>query len=185
MKLNQLPSRWETEHLVIADSNQSEIGDLQAVFDNCAYIGEWTGMAGESKDYMQEEFDHKHLPPEGTAEFHRLQSIKLKSDDKIIGYTVVYHGFPDTETLWVAILAIHTDYQGKQFGQEVTSGLIEEARKLESFSRVGLTVGIKNWPALRFWIKNGFTTILKLDGDKVYSDKTFADLWLAQDLWKK
>ena len=96
-----------------------------------------------------------------------------------------YHGFPDTPTLWIAILAIHTDYQGKKFGQEVVLGLMEEARKLSNYTRLGLTVGIKNWPALRFWINNGFTEIIKLNGDKVYGEKAFADLWLAQDIWKR
>ncbi len=182
---NQIPLSWETANLIIQDTEQPELQDLQAIYDNCAYIGDWTGAEGGGENYVQEEFDKKHLPPEGKAEFHRLQSIKLKSGGKIVGYTVLYHGFPDEQTLWIAILAIHTDYQGKQFGQELIAQLLEEAKKLQSYTRLGLTVGIKNWPALRFWINAGFTTILKLNGDKVYSDKTFADLWLTHELWKK
>lgn len=183
--MNQLQNRWETSNLLVEDSTQAEIQNLQAIYDNCGYIGEWTGIEGEKPDYMQEEFDHKHLPPEGKEEFHRLQSIKLKADNKIIGYTVLYHGFPDEKTLWIAILAIHTDYQGRHFGEEYVAGLVEEAKKLQGYEQIGLSVGVKNWPALRFWINNGFTTILKFNGDKIHSDKTFADLWLAQDLWKK
>lgn len=179
---NQIPSKWETANLLIEDAQQSDIEELQSVYDNCAYIGEWTGAEGEDKEYMQQEFEHKHLPSEGKAELHRLQSIKLKSDNKIMGYTVLYHGFPDEQTLWIAILAIHTDYQSKQFGRELVSVLVEEAKKLESCTRIGLTVGIKNWPAIRFWVNNGFTNILRFTGDKVHSDKTFAELWLARDL---
>lgn len=182
---NQIPKNWETDNLLIHDAEQSEIKNLQAIYDNCAYIGDWTGAEGGGENYMQEEFDKKHLPPGGKGELHRLQSIKLKSDNKIIGYTVLYHGFPDAETLWIAIIAIHTDYQGKHFGQETVAQLVEKAKELKSYTRLGLTVGIKNWPAIRFWINTGFTTILKFNGDKIHSDKTFADLWLAQDLWKK
>jgi diamine N-acetyltransferase len=179
---NQVPNRWETKNLLIQDATVSEISDLQAVYDNCAYIGEWTGAEGEDAGYMQAEFEKKHLPPEGKPDLHRLQSIKLKSNGKIVGYTVLYHGFPDEQTLWIAILAIHTDYQGKRFGQEIVTALLDEARKLEVYTRLGLTVGIKNWSALRFWINAGFTTILKLNGDKIYSEETYADLWLTQDL---
>jgi diamine N-acetyltransferase len=181
---NQIPNKWETTNLLIQDAESSEVSALQAIYDNCAYIGDWTGAEGGGKNYMQEEFDKKHLPPEGKADLHRLQAIKLKSDNKIIGYTVLYHGFPDEQTIWIAILAIHTDYQGQHFGREIATALKEESQKLDDYTRLGLTVGIKNWPALRFWINTGFTTILKLNGGKVHGDNTFADLWLTQDLWK-
>lgn len=181
---DQIPSKWGTQNLLLEDATQVEVAELQAVYDNCSYIGDWTGADGGGENYMQEEFDKRHLPPEGVSELHRLQSIKLKADGEIIGYAVLYHGFPDEKTLWIAILAIHTDHQGKQFGKEFTEGLIAETKKLQGYNRLGLTVGIKNWPALRFWINNGFTNVLKLNGDKVHSEKTFADLWLTQDLWK-
>jgi diamine N-acetyltransferase len=181
MRLNQLPSKWETEHLVIMDSEKSELPELQAVFDNCAYIGDWTGMEAEDEgNYMEGELEHKHVPEGRSAEYHKVQSIRSKEDGKMVGYFIFYHGYPDDKTLWLSVMAVHTEYQGKRLGQEAIDGLTGEAKKLGGYERLALTVGIKNWPAIRFWVNNGFTEIIKINGDKIHSEKTFADIWLAK-----
>ena len=128
---------------------------------------------------MLNEFEYKHLPPDGKPELHRLQSIRLKDSNEVIGYIVLYHDFPNANTLWIAVLAIHTDYQKNRYGQEVINQLIKEAQNL-GYNEIGISVGIKNWPALRFWIQAGFTQVIKFQGDKTCSDNTFADLWLKK-----
>lgn len=182
MDQNQIPSTWSAKNLVISDASENEIDELQFVYDNCSYIGEWTGLVSKDEHPMLTEFEHKNLPPNGVAENHRLQSIKLKESNKIVGYFVLYHGFPEEKTFWIAVLAIHKDYQGKKFGQEVVKQLIEEVKNLNSYKNIGLTVGLKNWPAIRFWFGVGFNKIIAFKGDKTYSGKTFADLWLGQDI---
>jgi len=182
MNQNQTPSTWSSTNLIVGDATENEIEELQKVYDNCSYIGEWTGLESKNEHPMVAEFGHKNLPPNGIAENHRLQSIKLKENNKIVGYFVLYHGFPEEKTFWIAVLAIHTDYQGKKFGQEVVKQLVEEVKKLKSYKNIGLTVGIKNWPAIRFWFGAGFNKILAFKGDKIYNEKAFADLWLEQTI---
>lgn len=179
---NQISNAWQTERLIIKDAVAEEIEELENIYQNCSYIGQWTGLESIDEHPMHLEFEHRNLSPNGKKEFHRLQLIRLKEDGKIIGYLVLYHGFPNEKTFWLAVLAIHTDYQGKKLGQEAVAGLIKEVKQLQIYDRVGLTVGIKNWPALRFWINTGFDTIINFKGDKIYSEKTFADLWLVQKL---
>lgn len=179
---NQILNTWNTEILLIKDTTEEEIDELEKIYQNCGYIGQWTGLDSKEQNPMHLEFEHKNLPPNGQKELHRLQTIKLKENNKIIGYFVLYHGFPDERTFWLAVLAIHTDYQGKTLGQEAVAGLIREIKQLKIYDRIGLTVGVKNWPALRFWINTGFNTIINFKGDKIHDEKTFADLWLVKNL---
>lgn len=179
---NQISNSWHTDRLIVEDTMETEIEELEGIYKNCGYIGQWTGLESKEEYPMRLEFEHKNLPPDGQKELHRLQSIKLKDSGKIIGYLILYHGFPDERTFWIAVMAIHTDYQGKKFGQEAVAGLIKEIKQLEIYRRMGLTVGVKNWPALRFWINTGFNTIINFKGDKIYSEKTFADLWLTYNI---
>jgi ribosomal protein S18 acetylase RimI-like enzyme len=62
------------------------------------------------------------------------------------------------------MFVLHPDWQGKHLGREVVEGLAEQLRALE-YSAIWLRVYLKNWPALRFWITNGFTNILAYEGD--------------------
>jgi len=48
------------------------------------------------------------------------------------------------------------------------------------FRELRLTVDIKNWPAIRFWLKNGFDRITTFVGDKEYSNKSSAKIELAR-----
>ncbi len=180
--MRQMPQKWMTKNLVIEDSREEEAIALQEVYDDCAYIGEWTGGDREKDSgSILRELHHENLPPEGQKEFHRLQSIRLKESKELIGYIALYHGFPVKESLWIAVFSIAKKYQGKKFGQELITELAKEAKTLD-FRSLGGCVGIKNWPALRFWIQVGFDHILKMEGDKVCSEKTFAELWLSRTL---
>ncbi|MBI4158335.1 MAG: GNAT family N-acetyltransferase [Candidatus Yanofskybacteria bacterium] len=181
-KGNQIPTSWESERLFVKDAKKEEIDDLQKIYDNCGYIGQWTGLDSKEDEPILTEFEHKNLPPQGIKELHRFQAIHLKKDEKIVGYFVFYHGFPEETSFWIAILAIHTDFQKNKFGQEVIEQLTKEVKKLGVYQNIGLSVGIKNWPALRFWINTGFNEIIKFTGDNVYNEKAFADLWLSQKL---
>lgn len=179
---NQISRNWDTEHVTIKNVEENEIEKLEEIYKNLDYIGKWTGLESKEEHPMRLEFEHKNLPSNGQKELHRLQSIKLKDSNKIMGYFVFYHGFPDERTFWIAVLAIHTDYQGKKFGQEVVAGLIKEVKHLQIYNRIGGSVGIKNWPAIRFWINAGLNTIINFKGDNIYNERSFADLWLVKNL---
>ena len=53
---------------------------------------------------------------------------------------------------------------------------------LGTFRRMRLCVSLKNWPGLRFWTQVGFQTIVKVAGDKVYSEAAFGYLILEKAL---
>jgi len=51
-----------------------------------------------------------------------------------------------------------------------------------NYSSIRLVVALKNWPALRFWVKNGFNRIIEMHGDPVFSASSFADFILEKRL---
>jgi diamine N-acetyltransferase len=181
--VRQIPARWMTSSLVIEDSAMEDARALEEIHDDCAYIVEWTGAHDDlsAKQVIARELAHEALPPHGKKQLHRIQSVRLKSSKEIVGYLVLYHGFPERDVLWIALLAIAKRHQGKKIGQEIVRELAEHAKVL-GFRALGAGVGIKNWPALRFWIQCGFTRIAKFEGAPTHSDKTFADLWLLYEL---
>ncbi len=178
----QLATNWQTSGgLQLSDSSAEEIPALQAVYDSCAYIGKWCGEPGDSSHAMRKSLDGEYLPPHGSKSFQRLQSIR-RADGALCGYLEIYHGFPDSHTFWIATLAVARAFQGKGIGRNVVTGLGAQVSSLEIYEQIGLGVGVKNWPALRFWLANGFDRVLAFKGDSECSETTFANLWLCKKL---
>jgi len=170
--------------LSVEDSAPAEATELQQVHDACAYIEAWTGALTDSQhdQQMLSALQEGDLPPGGSKEFFRLQSIRLKATPQLIGFAEVYHGYPTVDIFWVGFLGIHPAYQNQGYGREVVQGLIEVVAGLHAYSAIRLGVALKNWPALRFWTAAGFDRIVEIRGDKVHSDQSFAFLYLERRL---
>jgi ribosomal protein S18 acetylase RimI-like enzyme len=179
-----LPARWETARLSVADSTLAEATELQQVHDACAYIEAWTGARSDSQqaESMLSALQGGDLPPGGSKEFFRLQSIRMKATTHLIGFADVYHGYPTPEVFWVGFLGIHPQHQNQGYGLEFVQGLVDTVAGLKSYSTIRLGVALKNWPALGFWTKAGFNRIVQMRGDKLYSDQSFAFLILERRL---
>jgi nucleoside triphosphatase len=179
-----LPARWATPRLSVEDSTLAEAAELQQVYDACVYIEAWTGPLSESQHAqpMLWALQEGDLPPSGSKEFFRLQSIRLKATHQLIGFTEVYHGYPTADIFWVGFLGILPDFQNQGYGREAIQGLIETVAGLNIYSAIRLGVALKNWPALRFWTGAGFNRIVEMRGDKVYSDQSFAFVFLERRL---
>ena len=122
------------------------------------------------------------LPPGGKKESYKMQSIKIKKQDKrLIGIISLYHGYSKDNNIYITSMCIKNDYKKKGFGQEVIEQLINELKML-GYKEIRVNVSLKNWPALRFWINQGFNSVNGVHGDKIYSEKTFASLELTRIL---
>jgi len=111
-----------------------------------------------------------------------MQSIKIKNHDKkLIGIICIYHGYPKDNNIYITSMCIKIDYKMKGFGREIIEHLINELEIL-GYKEIKINVSLKNWPALRFWINQGFNSINGMHGDKIYSEKTFASLELTRIL---
>jgi len=183
MTVNMILNQWETQHLVVKDSILDDLPEIDQVATACAYIEEWSGWKSEpgSAKSMLHVLKGEELPPDGSKEFYRLQSLRLGDTGQLIGFLAMYHGFPTENIAWITYLFIHPDLQGKGYAQELVCSLSDQLKNL-GFTAVRLLVDVKNWPALRFWVQGGFNTIVEYQGDKIISENTFAHLILEKTL---
>ena len=121
------------------------------------------------------------LSTEGDHYRFRLQPIHLWATGEIAGYFHLYHGVPRPPITSISMFVLHPDYQRHRFGQEVIAGLAEQLRQLD-YTALSLRVYLKNWPALRFWLNAGFTTITQYDGDPTHTATSQASLRLEKQL---
>jgi diamine N-acetyltransferase len=181
-----ISTQWETQRLTVQDSVLSDLPDLDPILEACSYIEEWSGWRHQ---HPESQFDKSmrpllmegELPPNGSKEFFRLQSIHLSESEPIIGFLAIYHGYPTPDIVWILYLFIHPDFQGKGYGQEIAQGLSDQLRPL-GYAGLRLVVDLKNWPAIRFWVQDGFDRIIEVLGDKTISEETFAHFILEKSL---
>ncbi len=172
-----LPSSWNTTRLQVRDATEHDVPALQSVYDACAYIQEWIGNHDTQENPMLIEVQGKALPPNGKRELQRAQAIVDKTSGDIIGYVVVYHGYPDPDTVWIALFGIHPKEQRKGIGREVVSELEAQVRTLGTFTRMGLGVGVGNDPAMKFWASCGFTDVVNIEDHGTHKDQ-----WIVKKL---
>ena len=186
--MNVLPRTWETGRLVMSDGVLDDRPQFDAIAHACAYVGEWDpafrvqAVDGGQPPARDEDLVAKSLGLVARPDPRfRLQSIRLKLATTIIGYFHLYHATPTPQTIFLSMLILHPDYQHQGFGQEVIAGLAHQLEHL-GYIAIWLDVYLKNWPALRFWISTGFTTIVEYDGDKRHADDAYALLVLEKKL---
>lgn len=119
------------------------------------------------------------LPPNGKMELFRLQTISRKENSEIIGYLSLYHGYPEPDTLYIASLSIRKDCQGERYGSEVVDHLMY-LPGLNKYRTHRLVVTVRNWAAVRFWTRHGFTQVVNVEGDLLMGDGSGARLELTR-----
>ena len=121
------------------------------------------------------------LPPGGSVAYTRNAVIQCRATQVGLGVLELYRGYPDAQTLYIGGLFLRPAWQGRGLGSEIVAALKRSARAA-GYQRLGAAVGLKNWPALRFWIAAGFTQIGHVRGDAAYGPERFANLGLLYDL---
>lgn len=168
-----------TTKIELLDCSEEDRNQLVRVYMSCDYMEEWTGTKHEP-EFIDKALSGGNLPPDGSPEFYRLKAIIDRETKEVVGFTEYYIGYPDNRTLWIGFLCIHKDSQRKGYGREFLN-LIEGFSKAAGFERIGIGVYLKNWPALRFWIKNGFNQINGIYGDEIYSSNTHSKIALIKE----
>ncbi len=182
MAKNLLPGKWETERFTIEDSTLDEVQALQQINDDVPQTRGWTCVRGEDEpEYpMLSALKEGVLPPGGSKELFRLQSVRMRDKNQLIGFLGVYHGFPQEDIFWINTLTIHPSFQGKGYGPELMIGLSDVVKRLGSYSRMRTFVPLKNWPSLRLCVKVGLDKMVMIVGDKVHSNEAEAHVMLEK-----
>ena len=173
-----LPNKWQTEQLTVQDSTLDQAQELQRINDLLPSIRGWTGAAvdGESADRMQSALVDGVPPPNGSKDLFRLQSIRVRLTGQLIGFLGTYHGFPDADTLWIVVIAIHPRFQRQGYGSELMRELSNLVAKLGPFTRMRGFICIENLPSLRFFVGAGFDKIVTIAEDKAHPSEAYVML---------
>lgn len=97
----------------------------------------------------------------------------------MIGVLGTYHGYPSDNVIYISSICIGDQFKKQGYGQEIINQLIIELRE---FEQIRINVALKNWSALRFWIRMGFENINGIYGDKEYSENSYAQIELSRFL---
>lgn len=172
----------ETEHLVVKDA---VLADCEALQQICSSWDDKVLLEGDPFElgYIRKCIVEGDLPPlpDASREKYAFKAIYLKQNGKVVGFLDLYHGYPAADTLWISIFVVDKSYQNRGFAHEVISSLADDA-KAAHFSKMGVSVYLKNWRGLRFWTKAGFDRITRVYGDKDFGPDTFALVGLERSL---
>lgn len=177
-----LPATWETVRLSIKDVTLDEVALLTALYNTCSYAEPWDPTFHTVPESELAELVSESLSNEPAHRRFKLQTIRRKSDGVLVGYFHLHHGLRHRPDLaYISMFVLHPNQQQQQYGSEVVQGISGHLRAL-GYPAIQLDVYLKNWPALRFWIKQGFTKIDDLRGDRTHSAESHARLRLEKTL---
>jgi ribosomal protein S18 acetylase RimI-like enzyme len=180
VSIKLIPMMWETKKLTIQDITADQIERVQELYEQGSYIHQWDGSP-QDNEYAYRCFTVGDLPPNGTKDNFKIQVIKLKDTERMVGILTTYHGYPYPEIFYINYLYIDKDYHQQGLGQEVVKELLTIIKQ-RNYDEVRANVAIKNWAALRFWSKLGLNTINGIYGDKELAPDHFADIELVKQL---
>ncbi|MDN4618190.1 GNAT family N-acetyltransferase [Paenibacillus sp. PsM32] len=172
--------KWNSQRLMMSNLKEEEISLVQDLYETSRYMNQWDGQE-YNPEHIRNCFVEGHLPPNGKVENYRIQTIRNNKDQRIIGILSVYHGYPAIESIHLEFLYIDRSIQKQGFGQEFINQFIELTTEL-GYKEIRINVSIKNWPAIKFWIKSGFNNVSGIYGDSEYSEHTYANLELIKIL---
>lgn len=181
---NFLPAQWTTARLIIADGAIDDVARLTAVFNACSYVEPWDPTFHLIEEDELHRLIQRSLSSEDADRYFRLQTLRISGHDDPIGYFHLSHWsprLPQADTAFISMCVIHPDFQGQRYAQEAVTGLADQLRQL-GYAAIWLTVYLKNWPALRFWMRQGFTHIVNYDGDPTHTNTAHASFVLERRL---
>lgn len=115
------------------------------------------------------------LPPNGKKEnFHVLS---IYENNKIIGYTTLYDGFPAKDTLYICFIYISRKNRCNGYGYSIVES-ISSYFKSNYCNNIKISVSLKNWHGIKFWNKCGFSTITNVDIDGPFGNSNYGCLEL-------
>jgi ribosomal protein S18 acetylase RimI-like enzyme len=176
------PPLWETERLRISDARRQEAPQLTAACNACSYVQPWdpTFHPVEEKEIL-ELIDRSIETDDDSEERFRMQAVRLRESGATIGYYHCIYGKPEPDDVWISICIIRPEFQRHRYGRELVEGLASIFAGL-GYRALKLDVSLKNWPALRFWTRVGFTRVVEIRGDAVHGETTQARIRLLREL---
>src|SRR5262245_35430987 len=97
-----IDAAWRTERLRVSDASAEELPQLEGVLASNSATLLLEGIQKPDPDELRRWLTEGNLPPNGQRERYRLQTIWRMDTNEAVGYLSVYHGHPDSATLYIA-----------------------------------------------------------------------------------
>lgn len=179
-----LPEHWETSRCILTKVDESVLAAVQQVFsenrETLELLGDNESAADEALGYVR----YEGLPPGGLHWREQRFLIRDMENRDAVGILSCYFGYPTPATMFIGSLFLRPICQRRGFGHEIVADLEQRAASI-GFSEARAGVGLKNWPALRFWTGCGYSRITKIKGDPEFSAASLANVELLKDLKPK
>lgn len=186
LKTQYLAPEWHTERMRIKDSRIPDVPLLTAIFNSCNYVEQWDPTFHFVNENEINQLVKRSISNTAEDQGFRLQCLEVKDSKKVIGYFHLQHcppRLPQPMTAVISMFVIQREYQGKQYAQEIVAELSRQLAE-RRYIAIWLEVYLKNWPALRFWIQQGFNQIIEYRGANQLIENAHATLILEKQLKK-
>ena len=179
--MNVFKDKWETDRCFVQEVEERDLHIMESIFADNADAVSSQGVDCQPERLASVLLRHEGLPPGGDSSQEQTFLIADKVLSRAIGLLSFYCGFPTSKTIYIGSLFFLRDSQGQGFGREVIDELERFAFE-KGYQAAHVAVGLKNWPALRFWIALGFDRAVRIAGDKSHAEDAYADIQLAKKL---
>ncbi len=176
MKSKQLlPATWQcSDEWTVFRAKSDDTDGIMSVYNACNYLHEVDEhFIRREKQYFQEIVESLHHRENDCDYQTYCYCLKDNETAVIMGYFQCIADYPDNGTLWISAMIVHPDYHGRNVGKKFIASL-EGSLSGDTIKKISLRVSLKNYPALRFWLANGFNTILHFEGERRYTSQSNA-----------
>ena len=160
-----LPSRWETNLCFMVEADDQATGPVAMILSENAEALEISGKPGNPQEQAQRAVTNAILPPGGVSWREKLYLIRDIESRDTIGFLTIYLGYPTPETIYISSFFMRPVWQGRGYGSLIVAEL-ERLILQAGFHDARVVVGLKNWRALRFWTRCGFSRITHIRGNQ-------------------
>ena len=179
--MNVFKEGWTSERCLIQHAHASDMHSVASIFADNEDAVRTQGPDCQYEELASMLLRHKNLPPDGNASQASTFLIVEKTSNSEIGLLDVYCGYPTNRTLYIGSLFFRRDWQRRGLGKEIIERLEHHAVQ-DGYNEARVLVGLKNWPALRFWHALGFSRITGFSGDPNHTDTAYANVELIKTL---
>ena len=177
--MNLLASIWETNHCRFVEAREHDLPAVASILAENQVVFRLLGPERDLEHLALSVLRHDTLPPNGHSAHERSFLVRHRSDDELQGLLSVHRGHP--ETLCVDHLFLRPRWQRRGVGREIVEELERRAART-GYREIRVAVGLRNWPALRFWVALRYDRIAKIVGDLEDREQAYADIELAKSL---
>ncbi|HRF45234.1 MAG TPA: GNAT family N-acetyltransferase [Candidatus Competibacteraceae bacterium] len=178
--MNLLASIWEIGRCRLVEARENDLPVIATILAENHVVFPLLGVERDPERLALSVLRHDKLPPNSHSAHENSFLIRSKSDDELLGLLSVYRGHP-AETLHIGHIFVRPRWQRRGIAREVMRELEQRAGRA-GYQEIRVTVGLRNWPALRFWIALNYDHIIQVVGDLEFREHTYADIELAKPI---